>query len=140
MDPISVTAPTFHDEMGWLNFIAPPNMLNMVVTLATFHAEMSVLKKGLSANSSDMSVMAETSHVPMWASHAPTTEELVHALTAATRSALVVNMRGGGDGGGGEGGGDGGGGDGGGDGASVAKVCCAIAVTTVTGRPKMFLR
>ena len=37
-----------------------------------------------------MSVMADTSHVPMAGVHAPTTEALRHMFTAATRLAFVM--------------------------------------------------
>ena len=81
----------------------------MSVTCATSHAEMSVLNVVCPLNSDIMSVMAETSHVPMAGEHAPTGESVRHAPTAATRAAFVVYI-GRGGGGGGDGGCGGGGG------------------------------
>ena len=91
----------------------------IVVTRATSHADMHVLNETLEENNEPMSVMAETSHVPIAGEHAPTGEAAMHAFTAATRAAFVVYTgRGGGGGANGGGGGDGGdGGDDGGDGA-----------------------
>ena len=87
----------------------------MSVTCATSHAEMSALNEVFPLNNDRISVMAETSHVPMAGEHTPTGESMRHAPTAATRAAFVVytgrECDGGGDGGGG-GGHDGSGGDG----------------------------
>lgn len=55
-----------------------------------FHAEMSVLNAVLPENKEAMSVMAETSHVPIAGEHAPTGEAARHVFTAATRPALVM--------------------------------------------------
>ena len=94
----------------------------MSVTLPTSHAEISVLKEVFPLNKLDMSVTAETSHVPMAGEHVPIGEAARQVFTAATRAALVVNTcdNGGGGGGcrdgGGTDGGEGGGGEGGGGG------------------------
>ena len=102
----------------------------MSVTLPTSHAEISVLKEVFPLNKLDMSVTAETSHVPMAGEHAPIGEAARQVFTAANRAALVVNTcdNGGGGGwngggwndgrGGGRGGEGGEGGDGGGGGGS----------------------
>ena len=102
----------------------------MSVTLPTSHAEISVLKEVFPLNKFDMSVTAETSHVPMAGEHVPIGEAARQVFTAATRAALVVNTcdNGGGGGwngggwndgrGGGRGGEGGEGGDGGGGGGS----------------------
>ena len=87
----------------------------MSVTLPTFHAEISVLKEVFPLNKFDMSVTAETSHVPMAGEHAPIGEAARQVFTAANRAALVVNTCDNGGGGGWNGGGwNGGGWNGGG--------------------------
>ena len=91
----------------------------MVVTLDTSHERMSALNDALPENKYAMSVMAETSHVPMAGVHTPIGEAVRHVLIAATRLALVVytdGSKGGGGGDGEGGGGEGGGGKGGGGG------------------------
>ena len=119
IDAIFVTELTIHPPIGWLNAVQESNIFAIVVTWATFHAEMSVLKDLCNKNKLDMSVMAETSQVPMALGvHVPIGEVAMQALTAATRSSLTVNTYDGGDGGGGGGGGDGG--DGGGDGGNAS--------------------
>ena len=99
-----------------MNADAPRNIASKLVTLATFHADISVLNNPFPIKTFDMSVMAETSHVPMAGEQAPTGEAVRHVFTSATRSAFVVYTGTGGGGGGDHGGGGGlnGGGGGGG--------------------------
>jgi hypothetical protein len=63
---------------------------------------MSALNEYIFENKYSMSVMAETSHVPMAGEHAPTADAAMQVATAVLRAALVVYTgRGGGGGGGG---------------------------------------
>ena len=86
---IYITFATSHAPIGMLNAIAPENIASMLRTEPTFHAEMFALNKYLSLNRNDMSVMADTSHVPIAGEHKPTGESARHASTASPRSVLV---------------------------------------------------
>jgi len=91
IDAIFVTELTVHPPIGLLNAVQESNIFAIVVTCATFHAEMSVLKDAFNENKLDMSVMAETSHVPMaHGVHVPIGEVAMQALTSVTRVSLSV--------------------------------------------------
>ena len=62
----------------------------MVVTPDTSQADMSVLNDCLLSNKYSMSVMAETSHVPMAGEHAPTAEAAMQFAMAVSRAGRVV--------------------------------------------------
>jgi hypothetical protein len=60
-----VTAAVFHALMLVLKAVAPSNMPSIVVTAAVFHALMSALNEDLYWKSMCMSVIKETSQVPI---------------------------------------------------------------------------
>ena len=82
------TAPVFHEASGLLKISAARNIRSILVTRPTFQFEISVLNPFFVLNKSDMSVMAETSHVFMSAQPIDW-----HPFTAFTRSNLDVNTR-----------------------------------------------
>ena len=69
MKVMSVTEPTSHPEMSWLNANVYENMPNMLVTEPTFHPEMSSLNVSTSANRADMSVTSFVHQLPMGIPH-----------------------------------------------------------------------